>query len=164
MDVLVRTIIVQARAKLNSSKLSRAQPIISEANRPAKHGPCHNIGSDISGTQYDVAHVKWGGNWHMPTYEQLGLLTSKCTSSWTSVNGVYGRKVTGSNGASIFLPAAGYHWYDYTNYVGSNGYYWSSTQRSYGSGYAYYLGFLSGDLDRYYDDRSKGQSVRPVTE
>jgi len=32
VDVLVRTIIVQARAKLNSFKLCRAQPIISEAN------------------------------------------------------------------------------------------------------------------------------------
>ncbi|MBO4315774.1 MAG: hypothetical protein J5867_07425, partial [Prevotella sp.] len=26
-----------------------------------------NLGSDISGTEYDVAHVKWGGNWRMPT-------------------------------------------------------------------------------------------------
>ena len=38
VDVLVCTIIVQASAKLNSFKLSRAQPIISEANRPAQHG------------------------------------------------------------------------------------------------------------------------------
>ena len=28
---------------------------------------CHNLGEDISGTKYDVAHVKWGGDWKMPT-------------------------------------------------------------------------------------------------
>ena len=104
-----------------------------------------SLGSDISGTQYDVAHVKWGGGWHMPSYDQLGLLTSKCTSTWTSVNGVYGRKVTGPNGASIFLPAAGSRWNDYTYYVGSDGYYWSSTKYpDYHPDNAYSLGFGPG--------------------
>ena len=32
---------------------------------------CNDIGSDISGTDYDVAHVKWGGSWHMPSLEQI---------------------------------------------------------------------------------------------
>ena len=27
----------------------------------------HDIGSDIAGTEYDVAHVKWGGSWVMPS-------------------------------------------------------------------------------------------------
>ncbi len=124
-----------------------------------------SLGSDIAGTQYDVAHVKWGGGWHMPSYDQLGLLTtSKCTSTWTSVNGVYGRKVTGPNGASIFLPAAGYRWDDCTYYVGSDGNYWSSTQYPSHPHNAYYLYFSSGyvDWDDYY--RHGGQSVRPVTD
>ncbi len=125
---------------------------------------CHNLGSDIAGTQYDVAHVKWGGGWHMPSYEQLGLLTSKCTSTWTSVNGVYGRKVTGPNGASIFLPAAGYCWNDYAGGVGSYGHYWSSTQSPDYSGNAYYLRFNSGNFSRYYGNRGYGRSVRPVTD
>ncbi|MBR1466676.1 MAG: hypothetical protein IJ607_10010 [Bacteroidaceae bacterium] len=125
---------------------------------------CHNLGSDISGTQYDVAHVKWGNGWRMPSYEQLGLLTSKCTSEWTSMNGVKGRKVTGPNGASIFLPAAGYRWGGNTYNVGGSGSYWSSTQYPYYSDYAYYLGFLSGNVDRYNSNRNDGQSVRPVTE
>lgn len=125
---------------------------------------CHNLGSDIAGTQYDVAHVKWGGGWHMPSYEQLGLLTSKCTSTWTSVNGVYGRKVTGPNGASIFLPAAGDRWYDDTRLVGSYGCCWSSTQYPDYSYDAYGLYFGSGYFYRYYYYRYSGQSVRPVTE
>ena len=39
---------------------------------------CHDIGSDIGGTQYDVAHVKWGGNWQMPTRKQIEELIEKC--------------------------------------------------------------------------------------
>ena len=100
----------------------------------------------------------------MPSYEQLGLLTSKCTSEWTSVNGVYGRKVTGPNGASIFLPAAGYGSDDYTGYVGSDGGYWSSTQNPSYSGGACYLYFYSGNFYRGNNYRNYGQSVRPVTE
>lgn len=30
-----------------------------------------SLGYDIAGTAYDVAHVNWGGNWRMPTIDQL---------------------------------------------------------------------------------------------
>lgn len=33
-----------------------------------------NIGNNISGTNYDVAHVRWGGNWRMPTYDECAEL------------------------------------------------------------------------------------------
>ena len=59
---------------------------------------------DISGTKYDIAHVKWGGDWHLPTSEQVNELLSKCTLFWTSQNGVNGLLVTGPNGSTIFLP------------------------------------------------------------
>ena len=29
---------------------------------------CHDLGSNISGTEYDVAHVKWGGEWQMQSH------------------------------------------------------------------------------------------------
>ncbi len=125
---------------------------------------CHDLGSDIAGTQYDVAHVKWGNGWKMPSNEQLGLLKDNCSSEWTSVNGVNGRKVTGANGASIFLPAAGYRWDDITYSVGSHGFYWSSTQYPTNSNNAYYLRFYSDYFDRSYFYRYYGRSVRPVTE
>ncbi|MBQ6064081.1 MAG: hypothetical protein IJK87_10720, partial [Prevotella sp.] len=51
---------------------------------------CHNLGSDIAGTQYDVAHVKWGGSWVMPSHAQQVELLNYCTSTWTTENGVYG--------------------------------------------------------------------------
>ena len=37
---------------------------------------CHNIGSDIAGTEYDVEHVKWGGSWVMPSFAQQDELRS----------------------------------------------------------------------------------------
>lgn len=59
----------------------------------------------------DVAHVKWGDNWRMPTYEQFFELTKKCTWTKTTRNGVVGyvitSKVSGYTDRSIFLPAAG---------------------------------------------------------
>ena len=67
-----------------------------------------NFGNNISGTRYDVAHVKWGGNWCMPTWDDLDELLENTSSEWMSLNGVTGRKFTSKiNGNSIFLPAAG---------------------------------------------------------
>ena len=126
----------------------------------------HNLGNDIAGTEYDVAHVKWGGGWRMPSYNQINDLTSRCTSEWTSVNGVYGRKVTGPNGGFIFLPAAGGRWGDELYDAGYYGYYWSSTQSPIVSDGAYGLNFsiISGDMYWNYYSRTGGRSVRPVTE
>ena len=56
----------------------------------------------------DVAHVKWGGSWRMPTKAEQDELRNNCTWTWTTLNGVDGYRVTGPNGNSIFLPAAGF--------------------------------------------------------
>jgi len=125
-----------------------------------------SIGSDISGTQYDVAHVKWGGDWHMPTLAQIQELLNNTTSEWTSENGVAGIKFMGSNGGSIFLPAAGVRWDSGHNHVGNYGLYWSSTLHEYYEGGAYdanYLFFGSDySVNWFYDYRYYGRSVRPV--
>ncbi len=123
---------------------------------------CHNLGSDIAGTQYDVAHVKWGGSWVMPSHDQQVELLNNCTSTWTTENGVYGRRFTGSSGGSIFLPAAGFRSNGDLDDAGSDGYYWSSTQYPDYSNIAYYLGFHSGYAGWDNSSRSDGQSVRPV--
>ena len=122
-----------------------------------------NLGSDISGTEYDVAHVKWGGNWRMPTKEECKELIDNCTSEWTTLNGVKGRKFTSNiNGNSIFLPAAGDRWGGELYDAGSWGVYWSSAQDPSYSRYAYYLIFSSSDAHWYDDYRSYGFTVRPV--
>ncbi len=124
---------------------------------------CHDLGDDIAGTEYDVAHVKWGGFWVMPSKEQQDELRNNCTYEWTTVNGVKGGKFTSkTNGGSIFLPAAGYRYGSRLGAAGSYGYYWSSTQGPMGTHRACYLYFYSGGTGWGYDGRDEGRSVRPV--
>lgn len=129
---------------------------------PILHNGYQDIGSDISGTQYDVAHVRWGGTWRMPTITELAELNNSCTWTWTTMNGVKGYKVTGPNGNSIFLPAAGYRDGTSVNYAGSYGDYWSSSLGTSGTDGARELYFGSGSHDTYCDYREDGRSVRPV--
>ena len=104
---------------------------------------CDYIGDDIAGTEYDVAAVKWGSPWRMPSFEMLQELVDNCTWEWTSQNDVNGYLLTGSNGGTIFLPAAGgcYN-YDYVM-DGFDGYYWSSTLNLEDRDEAHFLQFRS---------------------
>ncbi|MBQ7269665.1 MAG: leucine-rich repeat protein [Bacteroidales bacterium] len=114
----------------------------------------------------DAAAVNWGGSWRMPTKAEQGELRNDCTWEWTSLNGVYGRKVTskksGYTDKWIFLPAAGYR--DGTSLLdaGSYGCYWSSPLDTDNSYYAYRVSFRSDNVYWYYDYRFYGRSVRPV--
>ena len=111
----------------------------------------------------DAATKNWGSPWHMPTFEQIEELLDNCTREWTTQGGVNGILVTGPNGSTIFLPAAGYRWHDELGYAGIFGEYWSS---SLGPGYnAYVLVFDSGYWDWSHGSsghRYLGQSVRAV--
>ena len=105
---------------------------------------------------YDEAVAAFGNA--LPTREQLDELRSR-QLTWTW-NG-RGYTVTGPNGHSIFLPAAGFRYCSGdVNYVGSDGYYWSSTPN--GSADAWYLNFSSGGVGMGYYYRCDGRSVRLV--
>ena len=113
----------------------------------------------------DAATGNWGSNWQMPSLEQLKELynSSYTTTTWTTMNGVYGRKITSkSNGNSIFLPAAGYRDDASLNDAGSIGYYWSRSLYTGSSNGAYSLDFSSSDVSTYNGSRYYGLSVRPV--
>ena len=112
----------------------------------------------------DVAHVKWGGSWRMPTKAELDELRNNCTWNWTTLNGVNGYTVTGPNGNSIFLPAAGYRYGSEAYYRGVYGSFWSSSLYSSDSNFAYYLYFYSDFHDWNSSLRNYGRSVRPVSE
>lgn len=73
----------------------------------------------------DVAHIKWGGSWHIPSLEQVTELKSKCTWELDVANNTY--KVVGPNGNYIIIPTTGY--IKGTSHLrqGSAGYYWTST-------------------------------------
>ena len=113
---------------------------------------------------HDTARENWGGTWRMPTIDEFGELCYKCDWTWTSQGGHEGYKVTGPNGNSIFLPAAGWRIWTVRSGVGEDGDYWSSTLSSSYSDYARYLDFNSSSHDTYNGYRSYGRSVRPVTD
>jgi len=115
----------------------------------------------------DVAHVKLGGKWRMPTDAEWTELMAKCTWTWVTNDngtGVMGRIVTATNGNSIFLPAAGYRNGPHLFRAGSDGHYWSSSLNTDNPGSARYVRFDSGHVfgSTYY--RHDGLSVRPVSE
>lgn len=124
---------------------------------------CYDIGTDIAGTKYDVAHVKWGGSWKMPSADQWSELIGKCTWTWTTFNGVSGYKVIGPNGNSIFLPASGYMSDSELSYATTHGYYWSSSIYTSNTACARDLYFHQDYYSMYEIGRGQGgRSVRPV--
>lgn len=109
----------------------------------------------------DAARANLGGKWRIPTKDEWEELKDKCTWSWMES----GYNVTGPNGRSIFLPAAGYRSGSSSNSVGYSGGYWSSSLYMRYPGGAWKMGFIgSRDCDMYFDSRGYGSSVRPVTE
>jgi len=112
---------------------------------------------------YDAATANWGGGWRMPTIDEVRELLDNCTWTWTAQNEVNGYKVTGPNGNSIFVPAAGNRNGASLVNAGSDGICWSATAVS-DSYYSYYLTFNSGRTVWYYYYRYYGRSVRPVLE
>ena len=111
----------------------------------------------------DAAYVNRGGDWRMPTKEEQDELRNECAWVWTTLNGVYGYKVTSKvNDNSIFLPAAGYCFNSDLYYTGLTAYYWGSSLCTDDSFKAYFLHFNSSDVGCTPDSRDYGHSVRPV--
>ena len=123
---------------------------------------CIDDGLTVLDPEDDVAHVKWGGSWRMPTRAEQDELCKNCTWTWTTQNGVDGYKVTGPNGNSIFLPAAGGRYGTRLDSSGSYGFCWSSSFSGSDSNYADRLYFYSGNYDCDINPRCFGFSVRPV--
>lgn len=110
----------------------------------------------------DAATVNWGVNWRMPTKAEWQELYNNTTCEWTIQNNVYGLLFTASNGASLFLPAAGSRWNSGLTDAGYHGVYWSSSLFMDDPNYAWDFYFFSDDYDMDYGSRNFGFSVRPV--
>lgn len=112
----------------------------------------------------DVAHLRLGGYWRLPAVNEWDELENKCTWTWKQENGVNGMLVTSNiNGASIFIPFAGYRAGKDTIEVGMSGNYW--TLQIYGqlSQFAAIQFIRANSLPTYYTlYRYLGHSIRPV--
>lgn len=122
---------------------------------------------DIAGDPaHDAARYNWGGRWRLPTEAEWKELVDNCIWTWTEQGGHRGYRGTSmKNGASIFLPAAGWRNGSSLDRAGVYGYYWSSTPYESGGAHnAYGLFFTSGHHCADWDSRLDGRSVRPVSQ
>ena len=113
----------------------------------------------------DVAHVKWGGNWRIPTADELNELFNSCIWEWTEYHGTKGCLVYGiDSGNMIFIPEAGSYYGSHNNDTNNHILIWSSCLFESDDYYAYYGGTyrpyensgIGGDF------RDSGNTVRPV--
>ena len=80
---------------------------------------------NIAGSKYDVAHVRMGSSYAMPTSEQWHELIDYCTWKCVKYKGQVGWDVQGPNGNHIFLPLGGMK-ADIVYDKDQHGYYWTS--------------------------------------
>lgn len=124
-----------------------------------------SIGSEISNTEYDAAKVKLGDGWRMPTSEEMEELLNNCTWEWKEQSGKWGYVVTGKNGNTIFIPAAGKKHQAVVLYLNEGLYLWCSTQYAYSSEnkMAYILSKEKyGTLQTTVHVKFNGIPIRPV--
>ena len=114
----------------------------------------------------DAARANMGGDWRMPTKDEIQELIDNTTNKWfTNYNGsgVNGRKFTSKiNGNSIFIPAAGYSFGNSVNSIDGFGEVWSSSLDALDSEHTWRLTFHSGICRVDSGPRDGGYSVRGV--
>jgi uncharacterized protein (TIGR02145 family) len=121
------------------------------------------ISDNISGNiQYDAARANWGGDWRIPTKNEMQELLDNCSKTFTTQNGVKGYKLISKNNSNIiFLPASGYYYGSTLNGEASYGYYWTSTYKT--NSYSdYCLRFYNNSSYVDYFNSYYGYSIRPV--
>ena len=119
----------------------------------------------ILAKEYDAASQIMGGDWRMPTKAEIQELIDNTTNEWIedfNGTGVNGRKFTGSNGNSIFIPALGNRYGGSVYNVDNYGYVWSSSLYTSGPHNAWYLYFNSGSCYMNNRNRYIGWPVRGV--
>ena len=113
----------------------------------------------------DVASVNYSGNWRMPTKtecEELIELPNEWVTDYNDISGLNGRVFTGTNGNTLFIPAAGCRNGSSIYDVGSNCHLWSSSLHLGFPSSAYNLDFDSDGIYVGNYTRYDGYSVCPV--
>lgn len=120
-------------------------------------------GKRVLESQDDVAKSVLGGEWRIPTKEDMEELVEECEWKWAREDGHLGWKIIGPNNNYIFLPASGAASSYRITGVNELGRYWTATRDD--SNYsAYNLRFKDGtDTIVVVDDtRFYGRTIRPV--
>ena len=111
----------------------------------------------------DAATANIGNEARTPTKADWEELMNTTTAEWTTLNGVNGRKFTGPNGNSVFLPAAGFRIGSESRNAGYSGNYWSSSLNTTGDpANAWRFGFSSDEQNHFDLIRYRGLRVRAV--
>lgn len=127
-------------------------------------GPGSPDNKKVLDPEDDIAHVKYGGKWRMPTTAEFEELINGCTSEWTTLHGINGQKFTSKkNGNSIFLPAAGFCAHDSLWMDDKCCMLWNSSLDTYRPSFAF-LTSLNHPSKSKSACRHYGLSVRPVSE
>ena len=114
----------------------------------------------------DAVNIVYGGNWVIPTYEDLEELTGNTIYSSATINGVQGSKFTSKSNSNnyIFFPFAGQIDGGSINDVDEFNC-WSSTLYNTGTYFAWWLNGYSlnkGVYGNFGGSRCYGFSIRPV--
>lgn len=125
--------------------------------------PADYASGDIYKTTRDIANRVFDGAVTMPTIAEFEELFSLCQKEWTEVNGVSGYKLTGPNGNSIFLPAAGSRTEGVTSGAGLEGYYLSGSVNASDNRFAMSYHFSSTLDTRTTTAVYQAAAVRPVS-
>lgn len=149
------------------------------AERYAKYCTRSQIGTVDNKTvlepEDDAAHVNLGGQWRMPTAEEMRELIQECT--WTPVNGtvefkgfpencITGYEVTGPSGLSIYLPLTSFMQNNELQNSQSGpineAYYWTSSLFDWPTMANLLFINLAGDFGMSCYGRFGGMAIRPV--
>ena len=133
-----------------------------------------DYGSYYMWTSNDRVPSSWGDKWSTPTIQELDELVNNCSYYWTVKDGVNGYLFTGKNGATMFLPAAGFknyiEGYGYSNTQSAGNWliYWSSTSSTEsweGQRFAIALSGTSSSIDTNgaYNTTIVAASIRPIS-
>lgn len=116
----------------------------------------------VEGTDLDIVHVHWGGEWRLPTDAEFKELVSNCTWEYIEINDGHGYRVTGPNGNSIYLACNGWRYGDELGAQGTYGGYWSGTLSHEDMSCGRCIAFNVAIKDTGYTKRNYGLSIRPV--
>lgn len=125
--------------------------------------PADYASADTYKTKADLAFNVTDGKATLPTAADFEELFSLCEKEWTEVEGVAGYKLTGPNGNSIFLPAAGTRTQSAVTGEGTEGYYLTGTVNPTNSQFAVTYQFNQGIDTKTTTPVYQAVAVRPVS-